>query len=148
MSSRRIRIVHKAKLLTCNAAILLYCPLRYDITSVACSRLILSLRNHAHKQKKTSNGTKCSFAIDPSHVGSGVVRLHTITNRRESDEKTAAKAPTPYFETGIQADPQARVVDEESRAGFSVDQSVPLQGVSVLMETKVSVDISPESDEK
>ncbi|KAK9899128.1 hypothetical protein P389DRAFT_194136 [Cystobasidium minutum MCA 4210] len=121
----------------------------YNVTSIACSQLILSLRHLAYKQNNASTGSRRPVSVAPSHVGSGVVKARSQPALNFSAEEKGMSA---YRESGfeahialdtfenIQRKAKDKAMDSQSLGGNYVVQTPPVQGVFVVTETKTVVD--------
>ena len=115
--------------------------IRYDVTSLACCRLILSLRHHAYKQDPSLLATKRNI----TQFKSGVVKVRNpVELRFEVEEKGMPHYPEPSFQAHIALDTfkniQRKNDDNESLNSDSVGQAAPVQRVFVVTETKTAVD--------
>lgn len=119
---------------------------RYDVTSIACSRLILSLRHHARKQGSASSGTRPDFTIGPANAGSGVVKARSPAALHVDLEEKGAPNRESGFRAHIALDTfdntYRKGMDNESIGAASVMQASPTatQGILVLTETKTVID--------
>lgn len=119
-----------------------YATYRYDITSIACSRLILSLRHHAYKQNMAGKSTAQDAYTAKRSIISHVLSRVSPGGTHDHQEEKGPSGPFNVrpLQSHIALDTfqssSRKLADEESLD----DTPSTVPGIFVVTETKTAVD--------